>query len=724
MLTSLACLLSLTNGQATPRREAFDHVVPLSEVCERLSAETGIPVSAEGPVRNARVLVIRRGSTPLKLLSHLAWAVRAQVVKRGSGYLIQRGPDEIQAMAAASQKVTLGWIQARLAQLDADLKPYPDEDQWTSAFKALVPRDVDYVANAHNPNRPYVRMMAAGEVLPSMRLLRRLIDRIGVDRLAQVEFDEPVVFSTDPRASQLALPPCRPDLENFLRRQSAWKSAGSDPALAQGLTVLGYTGLLKPTVLPSRVEDLVARLSVSREETVVRMRLDLFDAKGTRVAEAHLLTPLDRRILPPAQRAKEVRPDGDADLIPLSPPALDFDRMRKIIRTGPSPEILQNDPPAWLDVERRQLRLNRLPASFLEPEKFEPLDLAPRDGLVGIAARKPSGAFVAYVPDQVWDPAWTSVEGARINVAVFERLLASNGVFETAEREGATVLRPTDPVLAERSGVDRTALGQGLRSFVGAGMIGLRDWSRYRAAIGKGQWSPVATGYVSILTPAMRQFRSILSAEPVVFAALGEMPDQWWVSSDARPIQPPAELRPFLEQILRRDAMTVEAEVPVPDRYRYGIDLFAANGRVAPPVSLEVVRKPAVRFWTQGQAEPRHWQSLEATADIMAVSMLRVPQRAKGDRAQILATLAEQGNTVRMAESVTYVLTLWLPQGARCQQRFDEIVSPSERTIPVADLAPELLESLVVATKNAFEKRRHQTAETPLNPGQNPPPPR
>ncbi len=450
MMTPLLCLAALA-----PTVETAD------AAAKRLAAALGQKVQLESALRKQPVLIDAEGLGEAQILKALAFALHASLLRDEKGLRIERTAADRKAVHAAHVAANRTRLAKGLATWDRILKRADAmgdpavQVRRARAGIAEVLRRSQEALDAHGTYTAPSDLMGEYMVTPAGRLLRGLLDRVGLDRLAETGATEVRYLANRPNAAESPLPACDDLLAAYARLQATYSAT------------MGLPSAGPPAKAILRLDPYGASV-------------DLYDARGKRTDTGFVNYEM-RPVVAPA-----FEPDPGA---------------------VPNPQWIALDEPsrrmaALFDRASGTLSVKTLPEAYLHPEREDPLNFAVRAATLALPREKKP--LVAALSDGLLRHATVSVKGDRLNVSGFERraFAPSDGVLETFERApqaGATVVRPLDPESSEPGLVDREALGREIRRIVADRSINFRNWCALHLALYSDAAQPVGDVYVGAL---------------------------------------------------------------------------------------------------------------------------------------------------------------------------------------------------------------------------------
>lgn len=429
-------------------------VRPCIEQVEQISKALGIVVEVEPSLQRKPVIVVPNDAQPLILLKGLAFALHATVAQYGTGLRLGRTKSDLNSLKAIDQRLMTEAIQGRLLLWDREIKEAMPLGSPAAQVAFYIHRDsLALSSRSTNPTNPITRGVPPEILSPAGKLLRRIVDRVGVENLSTIMTGEVRAYSSAASPMESQVMGADEMLEAFKSDQDKY---ASDPNLqvSEEDKRISHEGF----VLPAPVSDLDGLkfvLTANRFLNTLNLTLDVFNRKGERVARSFVSTRQSRDNTVPSQRAIQSAKAFPASTISLSTEQVEFEKALIPPFTAPSEgstlfqKILHPDS---FD-----------PAEFLIPTALDPW------------VKTAKSPVIAVISDDLVLAAHYSVQGQELNTSAFEALLQDSS--EKVELDGIRILRPKDPLASEPYDCNRENLGRSLRSFVKAHEISLKSWS-------------------------------------------------------------------------------------------------------------------------------------------------------------------------------------------------------------------------------------------------------
>lgn len=432
---------------------------PAAPAVETLGAALArLGATAAHEVAGIPVLVDASGLGAGATLRALAAATRSTVVADGRSLRLERTAADRKALVAAHRAALRARIVAGLAAWDralgAGTGDVAAQVRAARARRDAVLRERDEAQRAGQLFTPPPDLVFPELLTPAARLLRAIVDRLGLDRLAALAPGEVRFLSDRPNTVETALPDCGDLVDAYLRAQTTYAKATGEPE-------------------PERPAKLVLILKEWQAG------LGLYGADGRR-GDGFVQNYGQTGVFfaPPSEPPAA----GTPILVPLD----EATRRLRAILYATSGAVARSHP-------------SSLPEAYLHPERFDPLGFEVRAGLLALPRLPGAKATVAALSDGLLGTAGACVKDGRLDEIAFAWRLAHTAAYERSVQGGVEIVRPEDPLAAEAGTVDRDALGRGLRAVAADGGATLGNWPALHLGLFTGHVQPAATRYLAAM---------------------------------------------------------------------------------------------------------------------------------------------------------------------------------------------------------------------------------
>jgi hypothetical protein len=556
-------------------------------------------------------------------------------------------------------------------------------------------------------------------VTPAGRLLRRVVNRIGFGRLAEIDSNDIRYFSTDPTPDEAGLTGCERDLRQFVEDEVDLTRSPKTQRYQTDLSILGknHIGIEGAAPVSSNLKIVLVE---SRTEEEIGLHLEVNMLDGKMIDRAYVSTNPDYFIQSARQSAEHNEKSHECEWAPLRAQTQSIVDMNFLhwhdYHISPQDAMLE----PWLDTETRQVKIGRLPTRFTAPQEEEPLDFALSEALSALSNREPNHRLVARVPDLLWPYAMDCVHNGRIDVTMFSRFLFGRAGCEWIAGGGRYIIRPQDPLLADNWYASRKILGSWIRKFANDRKISLQSRARLLYQLGSSATSPVAEFYLKSVLGGLPSFiNSVQSLNPLVYRLFGSLSDNDWDKIDATGSVELADTGvegQLVSKIIRSKA------IPLNSPPGHLADIYINNPLELYPAGLDDSTDGTVRASSQpsavevtrnGQLVPT---SCESEVGIFAhgVAFFRDVARRSGTRVDdseiFQKMLKGDHRSWRPARTRTIKLRLRLPHSLSMEADLNEVTDLQNEVVPTNQLPDDYLHRLFDLTIHAIPQSDNQPA--------------
>lgn len=195
MLCALAALSALSFAEV----EIPATVGPLGRVLPEIGAHLDLKLFAEASVRDDVVGIVSPKASPQSILDGIAKATNASWVNRPEGLVLVRSRRQELEDEEAEAKYREGWIRDSLA-ITPITEPF---DQ--ARADALAAYRAEFKSKKEFSSSDYAQLDTMNSRSPLGRFTRRLVEAMGVEKLARVPQRSVTVYSTRPTPMQRSL---------------------------------------------------------------------------------------------------------------------------------------------------------------------------------------------------------------------------------------------------------------------------------------------------------------------------------------------------------------------------------------------------------------------------------------------------------------------------------------------------------------------------------------
>ncbi|MFI5385347.1 MAG: hypothetical protein ACHQ50_04415 [Fimbriimonadales bacterium] len=435
----------------------------VESVLASLSRTAGTSLTVDGPI-SKDIIVLRFDDVPLNdALKNVARVTTAQWQATKSGYRLIRINRELDSMWAEIRRESrqqLSDLIPKASKAMAEAGPLT-QDKVLSWL-----RDVDRRREAEVPELDdnARQMRDARESLADSaeaRVLLKIVEGIRLDELAAICADQKdVVLATDPTALEIPLtidPKIWPD---FVAEHNASVRAYDEayPPDAEEFFTGGLRRARPETILrnsPTKVIlTLLPRLG-SNPSLIIEG--SFYDSNGDLMVSGTLYI---QELTKTASAANDPPPKTDSPLV-LSDQARE---MAKLIYNGrPEIETLRPSP--------------ELRKKMFHPDDYEPLSLLASEVLLQTAKQRKEN-LAACLPDLAYVTVGSGADDPKSSPAsILDDL--NDGNTQCVEENGWLIVRPTNPVAATASRLNRRALARLLQAGAQTGSLSIDDFATF-----------------------------------------------------------------------------------------------------------------------------------------------------------------------------------------------------------------------------------------------------
>lgn len=408
----------------------------VSSVVTRLAQVTETPLLCSPEVGRRRVIAVVKNADPLEFRAHLAQAVGAHWIQTPKGPRLEFLPKEESEIEARHRKMRIAWIRRALKEFER-----VEPEAWTAneARQQLVKRKEEKARAVERGYYPNENVPAT----PSTRAAYRLLEAMGPEALADIEWGDRRVFTSRVRGRHVTSLPqdaARSAVKKFNQEYTTLQDVLlAQPDLAEGFPSNAAINTEQKLTDPLKGEATDVTLVVTRSAFSPDLHVVVYvsAANGTIVNSSFLqLSGMWMSMKAPTGPSREL-----------------WDEVGKI-KVRLSPETKE-----WF--EFRDLRVVRPPSEAPEtvrhPERFDPLDLLYTDAFRAVAeARKVN--VVAEVGDLDFH------NYSRIDDAASLRALFTENGENVKQDKGWLTIATADPIDTDQAALDRDILGTYLRT--------------------------------------------------------------------------------------------------------------------------------------------------------------------------------------------------------------------------------------------------------------------
>ena len=682
------------------------NVCRASDYCGTLSQRLGVPVTISKSLGGWPLYIAEHGQPPRELLDHLAQALSATVVPREGGFAIERTATDAKRLVAINRETAAQAIREELRKIDGDVAKATSlgsETAQYSHYVKSVAESVRAVVTGQSGAKPL--HIPPGQFSPCGRLLRALVDRIGIERLSDIQVGRQRVFSNRPTSTQVAIGPCNTELAAFAEQEERFVAAGigRDRSAMEIMANLMSEG---PIPSPAEMKVLVVQ---DRLPEGIFLTCSVFDRAGRLIERSSLFTQHVVLVLPLKTQFQARLQSPDAQWVELSKESQDYVNLlieAPFRGTMPSLVAKRVDDRVW-------------PSAIRQPKRVEPASFVIRELMDGIAERHPKQAVLAVLPDSLWDPAGAVVVNGRASVDVFEELATTVARCKTISSPTAYVLMPANPLEADAAQADRSVLQESVERMVTAGRIRLPDWSHFRYVNPSTNLNPLVRMYqYKFLTCGMARFGGIDAPSGQFYRLLGALFDVKEIDAqkEGRTSLSPTRFGGLVWDLLAQPA-PVNWTGPLPPLKQRATELFPSGEAQA-----------TLQWIPSGETAlaPTRGGKVEVPSGLTSVAMAGLffgdPQLAE-DRAKFNGAL----QTLFGKDGVGFVVgrkrklrfRLLLPHQSSVTYEFTDDEFPSLDTVPVAAVPPAFWDEVFKAMRNG--RVSAPASPDPSRPSQPPP---
>lgn len=500
--------------------------VEVKEALRQLGAQTGLKFEASGRVTGEPLLLDVHDVTVQDLMPRIAAAMKAEWEKIPDGFRLTRSP-------ALDRQQENAEVAARTAAIKKSLQRYLDEHQkmgqWDAETLAkLVDAEKkqrertmkDIERNLAGDNAMMISMASNGSQTPAGTALYEVLKGISARDLAQIQPGARVVYSSNPTPMQRSTSfDARQAINRFVTAHNMLANAvANEPALPNKVTFQGGLDLqAKP--IAGAVGKLLVIVTRQAADSPLTLHLKIADQSGKIIASSQAYvdvteTPTETKLPAPNKAiklsepadelVKLLREDGESSRSSVNVMEINGDR---VVMSSGDPEVGKPISPALLD-------------KLVHPDKVDPLSLFVSEALIQASAAKGTN-LVASPPDAAFG-AYAGILSKESNAGTVLGLVGQAGMT-AEEKDGWLVLSPTTPYASRQGRMSRSALGNLLRSIVGAGYARLNEMGAYAASLPvyREEKGP-DDHYLQVISPAAyRDYRDMLAVSEGMLVLYG-----------------------------------------------------------------------------------------------------------------------------------------------------------------------------------------------------------
>lgn len=656
MWATLSACLVLGHPQVVAPRPG-GRVQRAEAYAETLSQRLGQRVALDKNLGGWPVYVNEHGKSPRIVLSALTHALYATCVRREGGYLITRTPDDLRQIRMLNRDANRKRVGAFTKYLDHVWGEKISLDTPAVRYRELARQYLKAKETANRDGGLFsFRGFQFDHLTPAVRLLRSLVERIGRDAIADITVGEHRTFSNRPTKSERGIPDCQGDLVTYLDSAQQFLDAGLG---------VGKDGARPELSLPINaplptLHDLKLLLDVTGVPNGVTLQLCLYDARGRLVDTGQIDT---RGVRLPSRLIYHDTPWASSDTstwVTLPPADLAY------LHAGPWPGFPPYDYRTADNARRR-------------PYDFEPNDFAFREVMDGVAAKHPSLAVVALLPDSLWNGRYSFLNKDRMQIEGFEYVAGEEGNCYPAANQDWWVLRPRNPLQADLLQTDRRVLQSALAGVSKGEPVSLVTWSRFHRALAPVDLRPVASWYRHMLM-SDRGFAGRLGTPDAAFQLLAPIFEKRLMAKQPSGYVtvPHARTNPALRRLLS-SPVSFAVSPTLPQLKYWSTELFS-DDRDRAEISWRVRTMQILAVCHDGKSEPTEGHSPESFADLIS-SRSQVPRDRSGFDRYIADQWDRPDTTFRLESHRVYDLALLRNREPAGSFRLSEPVTKAARRI-------------------------------------------
>jgi hypothetical protein len=453
MLLAVATWLLLGQDQVTIQLKAQSARAAVAE----LSKQTGVPLFVQ-PRLQQEVVTVDVKRMPLRvLLDHLAYVLHAEVEIEGAGFKIARSVIVQKNLETAEIESRTQSFQTVLDRKRKELDKYPTPSSRADQMIAALGRQMEEEKEARAAGKtPRIILSDVWQFSPAGRLLQELVQMLGSKWLASLPPHRSQLCTNQPVIGQGSFPASLNDrvLEYFDDEQRIGDYLASNQGSDTVASHYGY--IFEAAKMPAGVGKI--RLTFGRLGKVVSFGLMVFTKTGQLRSWAS-----DRLGGEEPSSGNSNGAVKDVAISPLATEYVDLTRNnRKVSQPGIEPK------PKPISAGLRD--------AFARPEANDPLEYLAGEPIRALASERKQDV-IACIPDVMASVGEVCIDGAKVDISRFERLLGTIGDEEISDAKSVIRIRPRSPIEQEGERLSRAALGPYLRSLLATKMETLRDIS-------------------------------------------------------------------------------------------------------------------------------------------------------------------------------------------------------------------------------------------------------
>jgi hypothetical protein len=457
-------------------------------VLSDLSKATKVDMRAAPSVAGDVIYLNLRGVPLTEAMQRIASTIHAQWRKEGEIYVLDRPVGLVEAdrreEAVRNAKRLKVGIDKLVAETDKQA-PWSEEVARRLA-KTYLDAQADYFANRNdNPaTGPSAKLQGMANQLPGGRAVIKLLSLLTPAQLETISRQR-TVLSSRPNRMQIAMPSGADKVvSQLLAEMRVLDQAMKDAEGTRDRTRIFATGVVSPMEFDvgnvSSPGISILRATTGFTGSDAYFQLTVADTDGETIANGVISVPLSAGSTPLG-----LEPGANEKPIVLSDAATRYVRALKsqggslstsMMGGGPGePELVVVTQEAPGDVPSGDFL-----AQILNPDKFEPMRLAPTEAFEAVANQLDKNV-IAYIPDSSLLQIGTALlSGKMVPSNFLNQLDPTCGMTARVEDKWIEAV-PLSPTGARRQQVNRVALAKILNLFVKQGYLHLDDLSAFAA---------------------------------------------------------------------------------------------------------------------------------------------------------------------------------------------------------------------------------------------------
>jgi hypothetical protein len=460
-----------------------------SGVIADLSIATKVKMRA-APTVGGDVLYLNLKGVPLnEAMKRIAGTLHAEWRKEGETYILDR-PLSLQL---ADERTEAKLKAARLKKgIDQLVERYRKQAPWSDEtarrlVKTYLDAQHDYFDNKNNdsgPGGPAAKLQAMASEQPGGRALVQILSLMTQAQLERMCGQTRAVFSTRPNRMQVAMPNgADAAIQQLIKEMRMLDRAMKDAEGNRDRGRIFVSGSISPmefepgsTGVPAIT---ILRAGAGFEAGSTYVQMTVADANGESITHATVDIPL-----PASETAATFTAGPDEKPIILSDIATRYSRVMKSAGSSLSTSMMGGGPGQPELIVVNQDPSTVVPATqdlleqILNPDKYEPMRLAPTEGLDAVADQL-GKSIVAYIPDTALLTINNALVGDKVKPSDFLSQLQSKAAVAATVDGDWIQIEPTGPASSRRQQVNRAALAKALNLLVKQGYLSLEDLGVY-----------------------------------------------------------------------------------------------------------------------------------------------------------------------------------------------------------------------------------------------------